>query len=66
MDSYRIYGLNGAGRICYGHYVDCPDDAEAISRARTLLERYPGAEVWFGRRRVAGAADIAQAKPREA
>lgn len=59
MESYRIYGLDQQGRIIFADYVDCLGDGEAIAQGRRLLESYPGAEVWLGRRRVAGSADLA-------
>lgn len=59
MDSYRIYGLDETGRIRYGEYVDAQSDAEAVDAATQLLSWHPGAEVWFGKRKVATPQDVA-------
>jgi hypothetical protein len=57
LPTYRLYRLDGAGRISAAEWVDATDDAEAQSKAR---EQYPSGsfELWQRKRlieRVAGA-----------
>ena len=53
MAKYRLYCLDGAGRISFAEEIDAASDEEAIAAA---LEMKPDAlkcEVWEGHRLVA-------------
>lgn len=55
MTHYRCFLLNDAQGIADFLWLDCPDEAAALRRARDLMiERQPaGIEIWEGPRRVA-------------
>ena len=49
--AYRVYEVDGAGRIAKGHWIDADDDQSALESARS---RFPCAfELWLGGRLVA-------------
>jgi hypothetical protein len=51
LPTYRLYRLDGAGRISAAEWVDAADDAEARSKA--MLECPSGRfELWQNKRRV--------------
>ncbi len=52
MDDYRIYLLDGAGRIISGTDRQCMSDDEASAAARALAGEWGEAEVWQGVRCV--------------
>jgi hypothetical protein len=54
MDSsqYRIYQLDGEGRIALARGVSCPDDLAALAEAEYHSAGHP-VEVWQGARLVA-------------
>ena len=58
MNSYRVYSLDNAGHIGWGHEVVCGTDEDALMKAKFGLRACEKAEVWTGDRcvgRVAGA-----------
>ena len=55
MVGYRCYILDAHDHIVQAHEIDCPDDAQAESRAADLLAQDPyhrAAEVWEAARRI--------------
>jgi hypothetical protein len=57
---YRLYGCNAAGRIVFGDFVECDDQAAALGVARGYLDQYPIVEMWDGKRllfRISGNPD---------
>lgn len=55
MAHYRIYFLNGAGRIAAAENIEAADDAAALEHARAAFagqDRYPGFELWQGERQL--------------
>ncbi len=52
MIHYRIYALDGHGRIIAGDDHMLPDDDAATEEADNILKSHPGVEVWSGTRRV--------------
>jgi hypothetical protein len=55
MVGYRCYILDADDHIVQAHDLDCETDAQAESRAESLLQRDPyhgSAEVWKATRRV--------------
>jgi hypothetical protein len=50
MIEYRIYLLDGGGRIVKGFDETCESDDEAIEAARGMLPAGGEAEVWQGTR----------------
>ena len=61
MDCYRLYCLDGLGKIALAEALDAPSDEEAIAQARTLRPDARKLEVWQHNRLVAtlGADDLA-------
>ena len=53
MASYRMYSLDGAGRISYGEEIEAIADDEAIARVREMRPNALKCELWEGRRLVA-------------
>ena len=62
MDDYRIYLLDGAGRIVSGADSQCPSDEAARAAAAAMLGSSGQAEIWQGVRCV-GRVAIGQAAP---
>lgn len=55
MSPYRVYEVDGAGRISKGHWIDADDDESALATARS---RFPSVfELWQGGRLVARSDD---------
>lgn len=52
MASYRLYCLDGAGRISLADWFDAPSDDEALKQARILKQGAVRCEVWQGNRLV--------------
>ena len=52
MIEYRAYALDAEGHIARSIPLVCPDDAEAIAKARETLEDC-AIEIWSGARFVA-------------
>lgn len=53
MSDYRIYCLDGAGRIGFADWIEAETDDAAISQARTLRPDATICEVWQKERLVA-------------
>ena len=53
MTAYRLYCLDGAGRIDFADWIEAQDDADAIAQARELKKGALMCEVWQGDRLVA-------------
>jgi hypothetical protein len=52
MPSFRLYFLDGAGRVNSAEWIDAADDAAAIERATERFATSHG-ELWQGNRRIA-------------
>ena len=53
MPSYRLYCLDGTGRISgAAELIEAPDDDQAVAAARALAKP-ARCEIWLGRRLVA-------------
>ena len=52
MASYRLYCLDGAGRIGFAEWIEASDDAEALRQARALKSGALRCEVWESNRLV--------------
>ena len=53
MSNYRIYALDGDGRLGLPDWIQAADDADAIERARVLKQSARRCEVWERNRLVA-------------
>ena len=53
MALYRVYKIGSDQHIKAAENIECATDQEARCEAERLLEVYPAAEVWEGRRLVA-------------
>ena len=53
MNHYRLYCLDGAGRIDFAEWIDAADDADAIDQAQQLKRGALKCEIWHGPRLVA-------------
>ena len=60
MPSYRVYCLDGAGKVWAAEWIEAGDDAAALKSARQFTEAVQ-CEVWQGQRLV-GRVDL---KPSE-
>ena len=52
MPAYRLYYLDGAGRVDSADWVEAEDDSSAGEAARQLLDKGVYAELWLGQRFV--------------
>ena len=52
MPAYRLYYLDGAGRVDTAEWVEAVDDSAAADAARRLLDKGVYAELWLGQRFV--------------
>jgi hypothetical protein len=52
MGEYRLYCLDGAGKIGLAEEITAVDDQDAIQQAYRLKQRALKCEVWQGRRLV--------------
>ena len=52
MSSYRLYCLDGAGKIGLADWLEAEDDDDAIEKARNLKSHVLKCEVWQGARLV--------------
>lgn len=52
MPDYRVYGLDGAGKIISAQWLEAKNDDEAIALARSLTLT-TGFELWMRNRLVA-------------
>lgn len=53
MDSYRLYCLDGAGRISQAEWLKALSDEDAVSQAKALKNGARTCEVWERGRLVA-------------
>jgi hypothetical protein len=53
MQDYRLYCLDGAGRLGLAEWMKATDDADALRQAREQKPDALKCEVWQGRRLVA-------------
>jgi hypothetical protein len=53
MSDYRLYYLDGDGRIGLADWIKAPDDEDAIRQARVLKHHARKCEVWKDDRLVA-------------
>jgi hypothetical protein len=53
MADYRLYCLDGAGRISLADWVQADSDEEAVGKARTMMGEALKCELWQGKRLVA-------------
>jgi hypothetical protein len=53
MPSYRLYCLDGAGRISLAEWIEAEGDEEAVAAARAMEHGARKCEVWNGDRLVA-------------
>lgn len=61
MAEYRLYCLDGAGRISMAEWIEAESDEEAIARARNIEHGALKCEVWERNRLIArlGVQDLA-------
>jgi hypothetical protein len=62
MASYRLYCLDGDGRISLAEWIDASDDDDAMRQAHDLKLHSLKCEIWQGTRLVANldAQDLAK------
>jgi hypothetical protein len=53
MSDYRVYRMDGTGRIHYAEPIDAVDDEEAVRKTHALKIHALKCEVWSGDRLVA-------------
>jgi hypothetical protein len=53
MQQYRLYCLDGVGRIGLAEWIEAGDDADAIRQAQEIKRGALRCEVWLGKRLVA-------------
>jgi hypothetical protein len=53
MPSYRLYCLDGAGRISLADWIEADTDEQAVASARAMEHGALKCEVWQGNRLVA-------------
>lgn len=53
MPAYRIYHLDGAGRVDSAEWLEADDDASAVADAVKTVIKAVSAELWQGNRRLA-------------
>jgi hypothetical protein len=53
VPAYRLYHLDGAGRVDSAEWLEAADDAVATDQASKLAMKAVSAELWQGKRRVA-------------
>ena len=52
MNTYRFFAVNKSDAVISTSWVQCTDDAEALTLARSLVTEGSGIEVWEVGRRV--------------
>jgi hypothetical protein len=62
MASYRLYCLDGAGRIGLAEWIEAKSDADALAQARELKDGALRCEVWAGPRLV-GSLSVSDFRP---
>ena len=53
MPAYRLYHLDGSGRVNSAEWLEAADDAAATDQANRQAFKAVSAELWQGKRRVA-------------
>ena len=53
MPAYRLYHLDGSGRVDSAEWLEASDDASATEQASKQVMKAVSAELWQGKRRVA-------------
>jgi hypothetical protein len=53
MADYRVYCMDGSGKITLAHWVEASEDDEAISKSEALRGDAPRCEIWLKSRLVA-------------
>ena len=53
MTNYRLYRLDGAGRIGLAEWLEASDDDDALRQANDLTKEASKSELWEGRRLIA-------------
>ena len=53
MPAYRLYHLDGSGRVDSAEWLEAGDDAAATDQASKQTMKAVSAELWQGKRRVA-------------
>ena len=53
MPNYRLYGLDGEGRIGLADWIEADDDDQAIAEAGKMRPKANRCEVWLNNRLVA-------------
>ena len=53
MPDYRLYCLDGAGRISLAEWIEASDDEGAVRQAKALKHDSVKCEIWQGPRLVA-------------
>ena len=53
MPDYRLYCLDGGGRISLADWIQAADDEDAVRQARIMRPDAMRFEIWQGRRLVA-------------
>jgi hypothetical protein len=61
MFAYRLYCLDGAGKIDLADWIEAADDQQAVAKARQMKNGFAKCEVWQRQRLVArlGSQDLA-------
>jgi hypothetical protein len=53
MADYRVYCMDGSGKITLAHWVEAGDDEEAVRRTYSVKGDAPRCEIWLKSRLVA-------------
>jgi len=53
MADYRVYCMDGSGKITLAHWVKASDDDEAVRKTEALKGDAPRCEIWLKSRLVA-------------
>ena len=53
LPAYRLYRLDGAGKITSAEWLDSDSDDDAVRSARDLMDGAPSFELWDRERLVA-------------
>ena len=53
MPAYRLYRLDGAGKITNAEWLEADVDDDAIRQGRVMMDGAPSFELWDGQRLVA-------------
>ena len=53
MADYRVYCMDGSGKITLAHWVEASDDDEAIRKTEAVKGDAPRCEIWLKSRLVA-------------